>query len=185
MPLAISCFIEEISAFHPDLELNNAILSAVGVMKDYSESPCNFTLKCQDVVSELFNLPNQILLNVYWRSETEIRAENILRTYQRNRIVEDAAIAIACILFPKIVNLGLHVTDYGDRADYWTDDDLFLVEISGTEKAREFRSRHRQKVKQLRSNPYRKGGFVVVCDFSEKRILFSFHSGGASRESER
>ena len=117
-------------------------------------------------------------LNVYWRSETQIRAENLLRTYQRNRIVEDAAIAVACILFPKVVNCGLHVTDYGDRADYWTNDDLFLVEISGTEKAREFRSRHRQKVKQLRSNPHGKGGFVVVCDFSKKRILFSFHAGG-------
>jgi hypothetical protein len=178
MPLELSYFIEEISAFHPNLELNNAILSAVGVMKDYSEIPYNFTLKCHDIASELFNVPNQILLNVYWRNETQIRAENILRTYQRNRIVEDAAIAIACILFPKIVNFELEVAYLGERADYWTTDRRYMVEISGTERAREFRSRHRKKIKQFLQNPYGKGGFVVVCDFSKKRILLSFHTYG-------
>jgi hypothetical protein len=177
MPLALSYFIEEISVFHPDLELNNAILSAVGVMKDYSESPYSFTLECQNIASEMLDA-NQILLNVYWRSEIQIRAENILRTYQRNRIVEDAAIAIACILFPKIVNFELEVAYLGERADYWTTDRRYMVEISGTERAREFRSRHRKKIKQFLQNPYGKGGFVVVCDFSKKRILLSFHTYG-------
>ncbi|MFQ6042135.1 MAG: hypothetical protein ACE5PV_14860, partial [Candidatus Poribacteria bacterium] len=89
---------------------------------------------------------------------------------------EDAAIAIACILFPKIVNFELEVADLGERADYWTTDRRYMVEISGTERAREFRSRHRKKIRQLLKNPYGKGGFVVVCDFSKKRVLLSFHA---------
>jgi hypothetical protein len=173
-----SYFIEEISAFHPNLELEGAMLAAVGIMKAHSSSQALlFNLERHNFNSQPLNTTEDIQLQIQWRAETESRAENVLSTYQRNRIVEDAAFAISCVLFPKFVSSGLSVALYGDRADYWTDKTQFLVEISGTENPRAFRQRHRKKIKQLLSNPYDKGGFVVVCDFSKQRILLSFHEG--------
>jgi hypothetical protein len=172
MALLLSYLIEEISTFHPNLELEGAILAAVGIMKDYSPlRTALFSLECRDIVSPKLNREKEIRLQIQWQAETQLRAENLLRTYQRNRIIEDAALAISCLLFPNIVASRLEVTFYGDRADYWTDDDQFMVEISGTENPRAFRRRHQSKIKQLLSNPYGKSGFVVICDFSTQRIL--------------
>ena len=178
-----SYFIEDISTFHQNLELEGAILAAVGIMQnDLPHRSVFFSLECQNIISQKLDTEEDTQLQIQWQADTELRSKNLLRTYQRNRIIEDAALAISCILFPKVVPSGLSVALYGDRADYWTDDDRFLVEISGTENPKVFRQRHRRKVKQLLSNPYGKGGFVVVCDFLKQRILFSFHSGGSVNE---
>ncbi|MBI1923193.1 hypothetical protein HYR99_02970 [Candidatus Poribacteria bacterium] len=176
MAMILSCLIEDIPQFHPDLELTPMILSAVSVMRKYSKSPSAFHLECQNIVSALLRGTEANHIQVHWRKETELRADRQKRTFQQKRLVEDGAIGIACILFPKVVYLsGLEATNFGDRGDYWINRRQYMVEISGTERASEFRRRHRQKIRQMLSNPYQKDGYVVVCDFFSQRILFSFH----------
>ncbi|MBI1927461.1 hypothetical protein HYR99_24875 [Candidatus Poribacteria bacterium] len=145
-------------------------------MRKYSHSPCEFHLECQNIVSARLQGTEVNQIQVYWHKETELRAARQKKTFQQKRLVEDGAIGIACILFSNVVNLsGLEATDLGDRGDYWINSGQYLVEISGTERGSEFRRRHRQKIKQLLDNPHKRDGYVVVCDFSRQRILFSFH----------
>jgi len=93
-------------------------------------------------------------------------------------LVEYAAIAVAFLLFPKVVNLsGFEVADAGERADYWIDGRRYMIEISGTENQNRDRvsQRQREKIEQLLSNPSKQNGFVVVCSFATREILLSFH----------
>jgi len=173
----ISYYIEDIAEFHPELEVEHIILASVSIMARYSDNHfCNFTLECHNIVSDLLSENGRVQICVKWQTETYERSFGIARVHQRKDLVEFAAIAIACIMFPNVVHLSrLEATDVGDRADYWINDEEYMVEISGTERTIELRRRHREKTEQLLSNPYRKNGYVIVCDFSSKQILFSFH----------
>lgn len=72
---------------------------------------------------------------------------------------------------------GLHITQVAqdrERFDYWVSDGRrhYGLEVSGTT-LKDFERRHRQKVKQLRENPYRTDGYVVVVGFASKSVILS------------
>ena len=177
MSQPLSYLIEEIGNFHPEMELEHLILSAVAVMATYSPNLyCDFRLEYQDLPEDLVRGKLPTHLRIHWHSETAIRAEGIRRTHQRKNLVEFAAIAVALLLFPQVVDLsGFEPTDIGERADYWIANRKYLVEISGTENPDKVRQRQWEKKGQLLSNPSAQDGYVVVCGFATQEILLSFH----------
>lgn len=97
------------------------------------------------------------------------------RTYQGSVLTEFAALAVACILLSLDVNLEItEVTRRGEKADYWIGDGQFLIEVSG-QSTGNLTTLLEQKVKQLQSNPFGKGGFVCVSDFSSLNAILWFH----------
>src|SRR5262249_12081454 len=104
--------------------------------------------------------------------------ERLRATMQSGPLLELASIALALILTKRVVPLSrLDVTDYGARADYYSRRRKVVLEVSGTEVAREYEARHREKVAQARDNPFGWDAYVVVCGFftTEHRIKFSKH----------
>ncbi len=177
MALVLRCYIEDITDFHPNLELEHIVIITVCLMTRYSDdNHCDFDLECQNIVSDWLKEANEGTLRVQWKDETAERIPHMIRTHHEIHLTEFAAIGITCILFPKVVNLsGMEVSEIGTRADYWISNKRYLIEISGTETERELSRRHREKVEQLLDNPDGKDGYVVVVCFSSKHILFSFH----------
>ncbi len=93
---------------------------------------------------------------------------------------EWGALGIACALIPAL--LGLHVLSValeGERFDYRIGNDMgeWGLEISGTlsESGDDLRERHRLKIRQLRENPARLSGYVIVVGFTLREVLISFH----------
>jgi hypothetical protein len=96
---------------------------------------------------------------------------------QDNSITEWAALGVASAIIWHYARLRLHaVAVQGDRFGYWTmqGDREFGLEVSGTISA-DVESRHREKVQQLRDNPYGSDGYVVVVGFTTSRVVFSYH----------
>jgi len=181
MSQPLSCFIESIKDLHAELRsaLEHLILSAVAVMTTYSsDAYCDFRLHCQDLPQNLVEGVPPTTIRITWHSETAAASEIISTIHQPKNLVEYAAIAVAFLLFPKVVNLsGFEVADAGERADYWIDGRRYMIEISGTENQNRDRvsQRQREKIEQLLSNPSKQNGFVVVCSFATREILLSFH----------
>lgn len=98
---------------------------------------------------------------------------------QREDLVELGAVGMACLLLSQWSEL--RITDVAQRGhgpDYWLgkeqgDHDLYL-EVSGTDR-QDLSARAEQKLRQLRRNPYRKGGYVAVSRFIEPRAYFKYH----------
>jgi hypothetical protein len=114
-------------------------------------------------------------LNLYW-ADLKKDFERCLNTYQEPVITEFAALGLACILVTYRSKLEItEVTRRGDKVDYWLGNRELLLEVSGaqgcnietlcTEKAQE----------QLLKNPFRKGGYVCVTDFSTRRTRLWFY----------
>jgi hypothetical protein len=177
MDLALHCYIEDITAFHPNLALEHIVVITVCLMTKYSDDNCcDFDLGCQNIISDWLKEADKGTLRVQWKDETAEHIPKMIRTHHEIHLTEFAAIGITCILFPKVVNLtGMEVSERGTRADYWINNKQYLIEISGTETEGELFRRHREKVEQLLDNPDGKDGYVVVVCFSSKNILFSFH----------
>jgi hypothetical protein len=84
---------------------------------------------------------------------------------------------VACAVIWHYAGLRLHaVAAEGDRVDYWVlrHTQEFGLEVSGTT-TENLESRHREKVRQLRDNPYGVDGYVVVVGFDVRRVIFSYH----------
>ena len=96
------------------------------------------------------------------------------------RITEDAACGVSFAVVTRMARLEVTgVTADGDRFDYWVrdGDHEFGLEVSGTVRGH-LHSRHREKVRQLRDNPYGCDGYVVVVRFASREVIFSFHVFG-------
>jgi hypothetical protein len=92
-------------------------------------------------------------------------------------VTEWAALGVASAVIWQYAGARLSaVTMRGDRFDYWVrrGDERYGLEVSGTT-ADELADRHREKVAQLRENPFAAAGFVVVAGFASRRVIFSFH----------
>jgi hypothetical protein len=95
---------------------------------------------------------------------------------QDNPLTEWAALGVACAVIWHFAGLRLHaVAAAGDRFDYWVmqETEELALEVSGTTAA-DLEVRHREKVLQLRDNPYGVNGYVVVVAFATRRVIFSF-----------
>lgn len=92
-------------------------------------------------------------------------------------VTEWAALGIVCAVVWHYGRLRLSAVSLdGDRFDYWVEREggRWGLEVSGTVED-DVEQRHRQKVGQLRDNPYGVDGYVVVVGFAARRVIFSFH----------
>jgi hypothetical protein len=177
--------IEDIIAAHPDLYLEHCVVMAVALMRQQSASPSEFVVECEGFRPPALGSDTTFRLRVSWTEHTALTAQRVWHTEQPRSIVERAAVALAALLFAKLVPDGqMRVTREGDRADYWLARLLCALEVSGTGNPRGLRRRHREKVAQVLRNPLGWNGYVVVCCFTAPQsvIRWSYHppSGGES-----
>src|SRR6266542_5208691 len=112
--------IEDIGAAHPGLFLEHHAVMAVAVMSRLSPSPCEFLVECDGFSPPGLEGETSFLLRVSWDDHTALGAERVWRTEQPKPIVERAAVALATLLFARMIPGGrLRVTNEGDGADYW------------------------------------------------------------------
>lgn len=172
--------IEEIAALQPGLFLEHHIVMAVAVLKQMSESPCDFRVVCHD-----FEPPRpQFVLRVRWRRATERLASRMVRSEQRRPMVERAAVGVSALLLGKALPAAsMIVTAQGERADYWLPALEYALEISGTQTKDLLTARARRKRKQVRDNPLSWSGYAIVCCFDKNHPTVSWsevrHAGKA------
>jgi hypothetical protein len=174
--------IEDIFPAHPHLYLEHCAAMAVAVMSrgsaGTSASPCGLMVECQGLHPTALAGDTSFFLRVSWTEETAASAGRILWTEQRTPIVERAAVALAALLFAKLIPDGeMRVTRRGEHADYWLPTLRAALEISGTEQPRELGRRYREKVAQVLSNPVAWPGYALVCCFgtAPPLVRWSYH----------
>lgn len=98
-----------------------------------------------------------------------------LKTYQEPRVTEYASLGLACILTKERADMEItDVTRIGDRADYWLGDREMLLEVSGQQQGN-LDALHKEKVTQLRENPFEKDGYVCVANYDDRKAIFWHH----------
>ena len=121
-------------------------------------------------VENNFRTPTmQIQLNELTLVWTGLKADHDLciNTYQAPIITEFATLGLACILLSFNLNMEItEVTRRGEKADYWIGDKEALVEISGQQNGN-ITNLCDQKADQLRSNPFKKPGYVCVATYED------------------
>jgi hypothetical protein len=171
--------IEDIESAHPGLFLNHHAVMAVALMSRLSSSPCEFLVECEGFNPPGLEGETRFLVRVSWQEDTELAAERVRHTEQTRSIVERAAVALATLLFARLIPDGrLRVTNEAERADFWLPRLRCALEISGTEHHREVARRHREKTAQMLANPRRWNGYAFVCCFSAnaRLIRWSYHT---------
>ncbi len=164
--------------------INSTSLSAeffinptIALMESYQRTPFPVDVQCERISSYLIDNYKRISIEISWEAGTFPNSGRLLNTVQREVIVEYAAIAVAFLLVTNIANCTIsEVALRGDKADYFVNDRKYMLEVSGTENPKQAAPRHKNKVEQLLANPYEKGGYVVVCCFSNQKAYFSFHA---------
>ena len=92
--------------------------------------------------------------------------------------VEVMPSGMAALCFGRLVpGARMRVTRIGGHADYWLPELRCALEVSGTVSPRDFSRRHRQKVRQVLSNPLGWNGYVFLCCLAPRRrvIHWSYH----------
>jgi hypothetical protein len=177
--------IEDTRSAQPHLYLEHCAAMAAAVMLRRSESPCALEVACQGFSPPALRGDDRFVVRVSWSEETAAMAARVLRTEQRGPIVERGAVALAALLFGKLIPGGeMRVTRSGERADYWLPGLGAALEVSGTERLRELERRHREKAAQVLRNPLGWPGYAVVCCFgaTQRRIIWSYHEAKSDRE---
>jgi hypothetical protein len=144
-----------------------------------SQSPCEFLVECEGFSPPDLEGETSFLLRISWDEQTALAAERVRRTKQPKPIIERAAIALAALVFARLIPGGrMRVTNERDRADYWLPRSRRALEISGTEQSRELLRRQREKIAQMLDNPRHWNGYVFICCFSaEQRVIrLSYHT---------
>ena len=112
--------IDDIIAAHPNLYLEHCVVMAVALMSQQAASPCEFTVECEGFRLPALHGETMFRLRVSWTEQTSLKAQRIRHTEQPKSVVERAAVALAALLFAKLIPDGeMRVTKEGDRADYW------------------------------------------------------------------
>src|SRR5262245_11517445 len=113
---SLSCAIEQIVEWHPELYLESHAAACVALMSQYGSSPHQAEVECEHISSAWLGRSRRFRLQVSWSAGAEVNAERLRHTVQRNVLVEMAAIAVALLLTPAVVDLGqLDVVRHGDR----------------------------------------------------------------------
>lgn len=170
--------IEDIIPAFPSLSLNHYVVKAVAMM-NRTGTPCDFLVELNGFQLDSLEGESQFAMNVVWNRETATAAERMERTEQRTPIVEGAAIALAALLFTRLLpDSDMRVLSRGASADYWFPKRHQVVEISGTERFSQLARRLRQKRRQVLANAFGLDGYVVLCCFakSQRLIRWSYHS---------
>lgn len=151
---------------------------ATALLSKHGAPPCEFLVNVEGIVLPELSGQTDFRLSVSWNDITAHKAARVRQTEQSKPIVERAAVALAALLFARLMRDGeMRVTREGDRADYWLPQLQCALEISGTVSPNEVARRHREKIAQVMSNPLRWNGYVVVCGFApqQKIIRWSYH----------
>lgn len=170
--------IEELVPAHPNLYLEHCVVMAVAMMSACSSSPCEFVLRCEGFDLPELKTSEVVIVRISWSEVTAFKAKRLWQTEQPKPIIERAAVALAALLIARFIpDAKLQVTREGERADYWLPVLQLALEISGTTQARLLAGRHREKIKQMLSNPLRWNGYVITCCLSKKKrlIRWSYH----------
>ncbi len=181
----IECSIEEIITAHPNLYLEHCAVMAVALMSRQSASPCKFAFQCEAIEAPTLMGQTDLLLQVAWSELTAFKAQRVWQTEQPKSIIERAAVALAALIFARLVPNGrMRVTREGERADYWLPDLQCALEISGTTQPQLLARRHREKVAQVLSNPLQWNGYVVTCCLAKRQglIRWSYHQQEVKRD---
>jgi hypothetical protein len=96
---------------------------------------------------------------------------------QENAVTEWATLGLACALLPHYAGIRIRLAaSPGNSFDYWATDGRWQygLEVSGTITG-DIEARHREKVQQLRANPYGLDGYVVVANFADRTAICSFN----------
>ncbi len=119
--------------------------------------------------------PQKRTLQLHWSQASSLAKPPGL---QENTLTEWAALGIASVMLPLYASLSIRsVAVPGNSFDYWVTDGRWQygLEVSGTMNE-DVEPRHREKVRQLRTNPYGVDGFVVTVGFPTREVIFSFHT---------
>ena len=176
--------IEDIVTAHPNLYLEHCVAMAVALMSQQTASPCEFAVECAGFNLPTFGAEPRFLLRVSWTEQTALKAGRIRQTEQPKSIVERAAVALAALLFAKLIPDGqMQVTRTGEGADYWLPRLQRALEVSGTEQRRELARRQREKAAQVLRNPLQWDGYVIVCCFATRArlIRWAYYRHGGKR----
>ena len=174
----LNCSIEEIVAAHPNLYLEHCAVMATALLSNHGAPPGEWLVNCEGFTLPELAGQSSFRLSVSWSEITAYKAARVRQTEQSKPIIERAAVAMAALLFARLVNHGqMRVTREGDRADYWLPQLHCALEVSGTALPNELARRRREKIAQVLSNPLRWDGYVVVCCFAaQKKIIhWSYH----------
>jgi hypothetical protein len=96
---------------------------------------------------------------------------------QESVITEWAALGVACAVLSRYAGVWIRtVAAPGDSFDYWVTDGRWQygLEVSGT-MTEELEARHREKIRQLRDNPYGLDGYVMTVGFTPRTVILSFN----------
>ncbi len=172
-------FIESLREYNPGVIWASFFINpAIALLDAYQRKPFPCAIACERIVSAaLEEATGEAQVEFDWLPETFPKCQRLFQTLQREGIVEYAAVATAFLVLSNLAQKNIsEVTLRGSRADYFLEGRQYLLEISGTESADHFLSRHSEKVRQLRSNPFGKDGFVYDCCFSTQQAKLTFHT---------
>jgi hypothetical protein len=171
--------IEQILLDHPGLFVGSFVVCAIVRCRENGTGPCAFGVRCEGLLRTGDGLHP---LRLRWGKEAEKAADKAERTFQENRVTEDAAIGVCAAGFAVFKEGEItEVTLRGQGVDYWIDDRRAVLEVSGIRRgtADDLAKRHREKVQQLgNSSLFKMGkaGYVFVPCFSARLAVFSYHT---------
>lgn len=169
--------IEDIGIDHPALLAGNFEACAVARCRENGEQPWQFENHCRGLPTGRGGI---VVIGLTWRPATEANAAQAERSYQANRLTEDAAIGVCAAAFAALAEGAIsEVTQHGEGADYWVDDRRAVLEVSGIRKRSSdtLEDRHADKERQLEESSLRRmgyPGYVFVVAFGEKRAIMSY-----------
>lgn len=181
-------FIEGLREYNPAVIWASFFINpAIALLDAYRLKPFPCTVAYENIVSAMLEQTHgETRVEFDWLAETFPDCRRLFQTLQRESIVEYAAVAMAFLIMTNLAQKNIsEVTLRGSKADYFVEGRKYLLEISGTESTEHLASRHGEKVRQLRANPFGKDGYVFVCCFASQRAKLSFqHFEGASTGAE-
>jgi len=171
--------IEDIAVDHPALLTGNFEACAIARCRQGGPSPWSVTIDCR-------NLPTcgtrHETCDVAWQDVSAASADKAEKTYQGNRLTEDAAIGVCAAAFAALGEGRItEVTLHGTGVDYWVDNRRAVLEVSGIDKGSlsDLSARHQLKTNQLEQGSLFKAGcpgYVFVTAFNQRQAIFSFHT---------
>jgi hypothetical protein len=114
------------------------------------------------------------MLCLRWSPETAVVQ---LPPVQDNTVTEWAALGVALAVLPHFTGMTVRrPATPGNSFDYWISDGRWQygLEVSGT-MAAGVEGRHREKVEQLRANPYGMDGCVIAVSFAMRVVILSIN----------
>ncbi len=107
--------VESLKKVNPEMLVPDFIIEcAIALMESYRKKPFPFDFRCDQIASPLIGSRSKLPISVDWQKDTFPNSQRLFNTYQREVIVENAAIAVAFILVTHIAECrNLEVTERG------------------------------------------------------------------------